>query len=412
MSTATIADVELVRVGTHAASTGVTKITAEDLDAMVAAYGDRVVDRPVIKIGHESALNDGIDLGDGEPAYGWLENITRGTGSALRPDPNSLYGDYTGMPAKLAEIAPAAYRRRSVEIAWGVTTSQGKEYPAVLTGIALLGVAKPAVKGLADVLALYSALDTAERITTLELVTGLDAAQVSTLSAARAELIALAEGHALPATALAEALVRLDALSGVRDTSPVPPALVAPADADTNQTTKPEEGTRMTINKADVDKALEKAGDEDVTALLEGLLKPTADVAPVTPIVAAAPVEPVIETIAAKTAATAAPEVVSISKSVFAELTEAAEVVKVDRRAKVISSALSEGKITPAEKAEWEKALVDNEAGTTSLLSAMQPRFTVAATGSDLAATGGETKLSDSEKAAWDEFDSSIGLLG
>jgi hypothetical protein len=150
MSTASIRDVELVKVGTWAASTGVTTVTRDDLTAMVTAYADGLVDKPVIKIGHDDDNEPNSPLGDGEPAYGWVGNVR------LSDDGSTLLGDLVGMPGKLAEVAPTAWRRRSVEIAWGVKTAGGKSYRAVLTGLALLGVQKPAVKGLADVLALYS----------------------------------------------------------------------------------------------------------------------------------------------------------------------------------------------------------------------------------------------------------------
>jgi hypothetical protein len=141
-TTVTIRDVELVQLGTWRASTGDTTIGADDLASMLAAASDPEVDQAAMRIGH-------IDPRfDGEPALGWVRN--------LRQVGNKLVGDLVDVPAKLAEIIPRALRRRSVEIAWGYKTPSGKTYKAALTGLALLGVTPPAVKGLADVLARYT----------------------------------------------------------------------------------------------------------------------------------------------------------------------------------------------------------------------------------------------------------------
>ncbi len=142
--------VELVSVGTWDASTGRCTFTPDDLQAAVAAFNDQLVDRPPIKLGHDDVNAFNATLSDGEPAFGWIENVR------VSADGNTLVGDLVGIPAKLAEIIPTAFRKRSVELAFGVRTAAGKVYRCVLTGIALLGAMPPAVKGLADLLALYS----------------------------------------------------------------------------------------------------------------------------------------------------------------------------------------------------------------------------------------------------------------
>lgn len=143
----TIADVELVRAGSWLAAAGDGNITSDDLDAILAASTDPEVDRPAVRIGH-------IDPRfDGEPALGWVEN--------LRRDGDTILGDLTGVPAKLAEVMRSAFRRRSVELS-EVETPSGKRYRRALRGLSLLGVKRPAVKGLADVLALYSTGELAE----------------------------------------------------------------------------------------------------------------------------------------------------------------------------------------------------------------------------------------------------------
>lgn len=147
LRTTTIPGVELVRAGTWAASTGVTTITLDDLRAMLAAASDVEVDEPAVRIGHVDPRFDG------EPALGWVRNLR------LDAERGALVGDLEDVPAELAAVIPTAFRRRSVEIAWNYRTPAGKRYRAALTGLALLGVTPPAVKGLADVIARYAADD-------------------------------------------------------------------------------------------------------------------------------------------------------------------------------------------------------------------------------------------------------------
>lgn len=142
----TIPDVELVASGSWLAAAGDGTLTEDDLDAMVEAAGDPDIDAAALRIGHFDPRFDG------EPALGWIENV--------RKVGNKLVGDLVGVPAKLAEVIPTAFRRRSVEMLGSadvpVTTAAGKSYRRVLSGLALLGVQRPAVKGLGDVLALYA----------------------------------------------------------------------------------------------------------------------------------------------------------------------------------------------------------------------------------------------------------------
>ena len=153
MATTTIPNVAIMRVGTWNASTGKTQITRDDIASMVDAYNDHLVDRAPIKIGHNDQRfqdADGNPPGDGDPAYDWVENLR------VSDDGETLLADFAGIPAKLGEIMKSAWRRRSAEIRWKVQNAAGKTYQAVLTGLAVLGVTPPAVKGLADIEALYS----------------------------------------------------------------------------------------------------------------------------------------------------------------------------------------------------------------------------------------------------------------
>jgi hypothetical protein len=106
-----------------------------------------------IKIGHSRSqkLLKGSGLySDEMPAGGWVENIRVSGGKIL--------GDYKRVPRKLAELMKAgAFRARSVEISrLSSQTKGGKQYPSVITAVALLGAKAPAVRTLDDILAWYS----------------------------------------------------------------------------------------------------------------------------------------------------------------------------------------------------------------------------------------------------------------
>lgn len=149
--------VELVSTGTWDASTGKTRITTADLDAMVQAYGDPHADAIPLKIGHDDdrfqdAEGNPPTTRDGEPAYGWIENLR------LSTDKHMLLGDLVGVPRMLADIMGTALRRRSVELVRHDKVG-GKVYAAVLKALSLLGVQAPAVKGLADLRSLFAGAD-------------------------------------------------------------------------------------------------------------------------------------------------------------------------------------------------------------------------------------------------------------
>jgi len=139
----TIPGVPLVDVGTWAISTGEWSPTTADLHAAVAALDCPAVRRPVLKIGH---TDDRFTPGDGEPALGWVDNLT------VSADGQRLTGDYTAVPAWLGtrqddghSVLASAYPDRSVEGEYRHACQLGHEHPFVLTGVALLGVTPPGV---------------------------------------------------------------------------------------------------------------------------------------------------------------------------------------------------------------------------------------------------------------------------
>lgn len=120
------------------------EFSSKDLDAIIQSYKatEGKFDIP-IKLGH----NDKQKLLDDQPAAGWLTNLRRvGT---------KLIGDFKNVPATVADlIISGAFRKRSVELNPDFEID-GKTYPLVLTGIALLGSTLPAVDSLADIVKLY-----------------------------------------------------------------------------------------------------------------------------------------------------------------------------------------------------------------------------------------------------------------
>lgn len=135
--------VELAKVGTWEGVRGTATITTADLESAVEAYSDNEIDEAPIKFGHKSTF------GAGEPAPGWVENLR------LSDDKTTLLGDIVDVPGSLVPMIETGYRRRSVEMKHNVKTASGKIYKSVLSGLALLGVERPAVKGLKAMAATY-----------------------------------------------------------------------------------------------------------------------------------------------------------------------------------------------------------------------------------------------------------------
>lgn len=266
MPTVTIRNVELVRTGTWNAGTGVETITGEDLDAILLAAADPEVDRAPVRIGHYDRRFDG------EPALGWVENLRR-VGDAL-------VGDLVDVPARLAEVIPKAFRRRSVELGRRVRTPGGKLYRAALSGLALLGVQPPAVKGLADVLALYETPERAaaalsgvevESSATVELVMGdVDDGVMAGIRATAAALSAAVEAGATTEEAANTILDAVYASAGVPD------ATITPADGapghNGGRDPHDDHGGTMPVDEARIRELLGIEQEADVEAELTNLI--------------------------------------------------------------------------------------------------------------------------------------------
>lgn len=140
----TVPNVELAKTGgPWETTTGKWDPTPDDFAAAVAALSDPAVRAAVVKLGHTDSRFDG------QPTIGRVCNL-RTTDNGC-----TLVGDLVGVPAWIAEILPTAWPSRSVEGEYGYITASGAKHRFVLTGLALLGIAFPAVETLDDVAALY-----------------------------------------------------------------------------------------------------------------------------------------------------------------------------------------------------------------------------------------------------------------
>jgi hypothetical protein len=126
-------------------STGKHTFTESELAAAVqAADGkDIAINAPRIKLGHHSQAND-LFLGEDEPAFGRVE------GMKLSDNKQTVIGSYVGTPEWLAKVLPVAYPARSVDAQLGVETATGKRYEMVITDVSLLGIKWPGCSTLED----------------------------------------------------------------------------------------------------------------------------------------------------------------------------------------------------------------------------------------------------------------------
>jgi hypothetical protein len=318
----------------------------------------------VIKIGHDGDLN----LATGHPALGWVENLR------LSEDRQTLIGDLSQIPSKLASIIPAAFRRRSVEMRLGVTTPSGKKYAGVLDALSLLGAKAPAVKGLDDIVTLYAA-EAGDP----------DQAQAT-------ETVALA-------------------VEGAADTAPVPHADTAAGNAGDGSNNPTERGASVALLDA-LKKKLglpETATDAEVEAAVEaaelaapaGEQAPNGEQAPAAGAGEQAPADG--QAPAADAANLAEGDTVRVSKVVFGEMqaqlaaltTESAA----NRKAKALDDAIAAGKISPAERVAFAATLDANEEAGIALLSSLAPRIAVVELGADHAPNA-DAELDDLERQA------------
>ncbi len=139
-------NVPIAEVGEFDAASGPISITRGRIDDMVAASRADPNFRAPIKLGHDP--DQPLLDTDGIPAAGWVEN--------LRRIGDTLIADLLKIPDKIAILMEnGSLRNRSIEIMFDFKVA-GKVFPAVLTGMALLGESLPAITSLDDVVALYA----------------------------------------------------------------------------------------------------------------------------------------------------------------------------------------------------------------------------------------------------------------
>lgn len=137
-----IPGVELLKVGSWQPSAGPEDwtVTAADLESAVAAHKAGVLRRPVVTVGH---------TGPGSPALGRVDNLRLTDGG------NTLLGDLVDVPSAIATMAAYAWPSRSVEALLNYQDPDGRTWPLVLSGLALLGSEPPAVETLQEITDLY-----------------------------------------------------------------------------------------------------------------------------------------------------------------------------------------------------------------------------------------------------------------
>lgn len=147
--------VELVKVGQWPALRGPADITLTKLDSMVRASQADWYDGAAMKLGHLDPRFDG------DPALGWVTNLRLGLSADGKG--TSMFGDFVDVAPKVDKVMGTAYPNRSIEWIEDFEAPDGTVYPAVMKGLALLGVTPPGVAGLAriqsidDVVELFAA---------------------------------------------------------------------------------------------------------------------------------------------------------------------------------------------------------------------------------------------------------------
>jgi cation transport regulator len=150
LETVDIPDVEILAVGNWNGHPKPIEITKDDLNEMVKSFkslsdDEKLNYEPPVKLGHDEKQR--LLQSDGYPAAGWVRSLKRAGDKLV-----ATFGD---VPKKVADLIKAgAYKKRSAEINSNYEIG-GKTYKWVLKAVSLLGADIPAVKSIADIQALY-----------------------------------------------------------------------------------------------------------------------------------------------------------------------------------------------------------------------------------------------------------------
>lgn len=128
-------EIEVFRVGTHTAKSGLTLVfTESDLKACAQAYDPSEHEAPLV-VGHPEE--------DTAPAYGWVKSLAYRDGA--------LFAEPTQVDAAFAEIVNAG-RYKKISSAFFMPRATGNPVPGALylRHVGFLGAVAPAVKGMRD----------------------------------------------------------------------------------------------------------------------------------------------------------------------------------------------------------------------------------------------------------------------
>src|SRR5882672_715085 len=138
----TIPNVPLIEVGMDwPAMTGSVTVTREDLLSVASAHDDPGVPSAKLKL---TLIEDTHGTAITEPCFGRATNVR------FNEEDQTLYCDYEGVPSWLADILPAAWPGRSVELYHEVKTATGGYHKACIGAVQLLGVEWPGITTLDD----------------------------------------------------------------------------------------------------------------------------------------------------------------------------------------------------------------------------------------------------------------------
>ena len=139
---ASLRGLEFARPGTYKLQSGPMTFTDKmlaDAARWYAASGGRPAP---VKLGHTDKR---FTPGDGEPALGWLSNLSYETDD----DGPVLRGDIEDMPEWLAAAAPKHWPNRSVE-GWADYSDGEDTYAFIVDGLSLLGATPPGITSIEE----------------------------------------------------------------------------------------------------------------------------------------------------------------------------------------------------------------------------------------------------------------------
>lgn len=404
---ATIPGVELASVGYWDLSNAIDwHPSAADLAAAVTALDCPAVRRPVLKFGHTG------EPGEGDPAIGVIDDLH------LSDDGQTLVGDFTGVPAWLAEadaegrsVIASAYPDRSGEFQRDYVCQLGHTHPFVVHAVALLGVVRPGIGTLESLYDLYTKAPEKEAAmanasvalagTTTDQVRKAyyeaepdwylwiremyvdppelivqndkdDSLVRVPYSIAGDGDVEFGEGQAVKVEYVAARAAAEKPVIAFASRADARPAAAAPesSDAAEAEETQGEEGTVPTLKEGLVQKLGIAADADDETTLkaLDEALAATTVVNDAAPEAAEATPEQIAAAAKKHGLAVLDAEVAQRLTADAAAGREARDRQQREDDAKVVDAAISKGKITPARREHFITLMASDRDGTTTLL--------------------------------------------